>query len=127
MRDVDPEAFANRVKARLDKTGMSQSAAAKEIGIRQQTMQNVCAGKVKNPRFINELAETLTTTRVWLLYGDPPEVVIPENLRERAETTLSAVADTRLIEAISALERLAGPPSPKNASKGKSGRKSRAA
>lgn len=118
MREIDKDAFARRVIARLNKLEMSQSAAARQLGVPQQTMQNICRGMVAHPRFINELAELLLTTREWLLFGNGPEIVIPKDLESRAKAALGGLTDSKLVLAVRYLEDLAlRPPSPQNAQK----------
>lgn len=73
MRAVDPVKLAARIRHRIDALGTDQAKVARALGIPQQTMNNVCKGKVKKPSFINELADCLNTTRQWLLFGEGSE------------------------------------------------------
>jgi len=73
MVEVDPAAFGNRVAARREKLGISQTALAKAVGMRQQGIDAIEQGRVKRPRLLRELVSALKTTEDWLLWRKGPE------------------------------------------------------
>jgi transcriptional regulator with XRE-family HTH domain len=67
---VDRQAFGRRVADRRTELRISQTKLAAMLGMRQQGIAAIEAGKVARPRFLPELAATLGATTDWLLYGD---------------------------------------------------------
>lgn len=72
-KKVDKSAFAARVRSRMEKLRVRQSALAQAIDVDYNTLGNVLQGRVEQPKFIEELAEALHTTRKWLLWKIGPE------------------------------------------------------
>ena len=64
--------IAVRVRDLRLKSGISQAGVAKRIGVSAQSIQQLEAGLVTHPRYIDDLARVLHTTREWLLYGIEP-------------------------------------------------------
>lgn len=56
------ETLATRVKAKRNELRLSQAALAELVGVAQQAIQKVEAGKTRDPRFIVALAAALETT-----------------------------------------------------------------
>lgn len=65
--------LADRVRQRREALGISQSAVAREVGVKQQAVAKIEAGTVERPRFLLELAHALKTTQEWLLDGTGQE------------------------------------------------------
>lgn len=91
MKRIDKKAFGGRVKLRREKVGLTQKALGVALGVPQQTVGNWESGKVGQPGCINELAETLATTRSWLLWAQGPEEVAIKNPFEQIDSLLQGV------------------------------------
>lgn len=62
--------LGNRIRQRREDLGLTQADLAREVGMKQQGIQNIEAGIVRRPRLLMEIAEALHTTEKWLLRGD---------------------------------------------------------
>jgi transcriptional regulator with XRE-family HTH domain len=92
-REVDKKAFGGRAKRRREAIGVSQGDIGIAIGMSQQGVDNIEAGKVARPRLLPELAESLQTTIKWLLYEEGPEVVSPPDQADEIDSLLQTVAE----------------------------------
>ena len=61
--------LGDRVKGSRLSLGMSQTKLADKIGISYMNIANLETGRVKNPRYLSELAEALQTTVSYLVDG----------------------------------------------------------
>jgi transcriptional regulator with XRE-family HTH domain len=77
MREVDKKAFGARVARRREALKLSQGDLAKNVGMKQQGVDNIEHGVVARPRLLRELATALSTSERWLLWQEGPEVVSP--------------------------------------------------
>lgn len=62
--------LAERVQERRQTRGLSQSALARRIGVRPQSIQQLEQGAIAKPRYLLELARELGASPDWLLHGD---------------------------------------------------------
>ena len=71
--------LAERVKELRKEVGLSQTDLGKMVGVPYQSIQNIELGRVKNPRYMPQLAEALKTSIDYLVNGttegDPKPVV----------------------------------------------------
>lgn len=58
--------LAQRLRDTREAAGLSQSALARAVGIKPQTIQLIEAGKVKRPRHLIEIANALKVSGAWL-------------------------------------------------------------
>jgi len=65
----------DRIKARLEALGMSQSALARQVGITQATIAALISGKSRSSTHLHKIARTLLTTPAYLTAetDDPDE------------------------------------------------------
>lgn len=68
--------LGERVQARIRALGLSQSALAREVGMKPQGIQSICAGEVERPRKLREIARALKTTEDYLL-GESDDPSLP--------------------------------------------------
>lgn len=61
--------LAQRLRDTREAAGLSQSALARAVGIKPQTIQSIEAGKVKRPRHLLEIANALKVSGAWLSGG----------------------------------------------------------
>lgn len=61
--------IANRVKARREQLGLTQTELAEKVGTSQQAIEQLEGGKTKRPRYLPELASFFGVTVEWLLDG----------------------------------------------------------
>ena len=61
--------LASRVKKLREEKGWSQTNLADRLGISYMNIASIETGRVKNPRYISQLAEELETTTSYLLDG----------------------------------------------------------
>lgn len=81
MRKTDPHAFGARVRERREALGMSQGELGDAAGYSQQRIGSLEQGDVKRPdRSASTLADALSTTRAWLLWGEGPPPEAPDYL-----------------------------------------------
>lgn len=73
MKTVNPQQLGARVAQRRAALGMTQDDLAGAIGMKQQGIDSIEAGRVKRPRLLRELARTLQTAEDWLLWGEGPQ------------------------------------------------------
>lgn len=101
MRRVDKGAFGARVSVRRAAKGLSQTALAQRVGMKQQGIVSIEKGEVARPRLLRELALALDTTEQWLLWKEGPEVVArsnaPGDTSEAVDSMLAIGARLRLI------------------------------
>ncbi|MEQ9639799.1 MAG: helix-turn-helix transcriptional regulator [Alphaproteobacteria bacterium] len=71
------DTIAERVHELRTAMGLSQAGLAKRIGVSPQSIQQLESGLVTHPRYLDELARALHTTREWLLYGERPKKLEP--------------------------------------------------
>ncbi|MGF7160149.1 phage repressor protein C with HTH and peptisase S24 domain [Rhodoligotrophos appendicifer] len=76
--DAKPTALAARVKAAREALGLSQPALAERVGMSQQGIGAIEAGKSDRPKKLREIARVLGTTEGWLL-GETEDQGSPEN------------------------------------------------
>jgi transcriptional regulator with XRE-family HTH domain len=65
--------FHRRIVQRMQFLGLSQSELARQVGVKQPSINSLIRGEIDKPRFIIELAKSLMTTPDWLLTGEGPE------------------------------------------------------
>jgi SOS-response transcriptional repressor LexA len=70
---VDKKAFGARVTQRRVALGISQTALAESVGMKQQGIVSIESGHVERPRKLRELAAALKTTEQWLLWHQGPQ------------------------------------------------------
>ncbi len=68
--------LGERVQSRIRALGLSQSALAREVGMKPQGIQSICAGEVQRPRKLREIARALKTTEEYLL-GESDDPSLP--------------------------------------------------
>src|SRR4051812_3892487 len=73
MRLVDKAAFGQRLARRRTALGITQTALAKTVGMKQQGIDDIEHGVVARPRLMREIAAALKTTEAWLLWKEGPE------------------------------------------------------
>jgi len=61
--------LAERVKELRKEVGLSQTDLGKIVGVPYQSIQNVELGRVKNPRYMKQLADALETSIDYLVNG----------------------------------------------------------
>lgn len=66
-----------RIAALRAERGIKQTALADAVGMTQQGIQSIEAGKVKRPKNLKEIAAALRTTEDWLLKGTGPKDAFP--------------------------------------------------
>lgn len=64
--------IAQRIKKAREKVGLTQVDLAHAVGVKQQSIQKIEAGKTRQPRNIDKLAEVLQVRVAWLLSGEEP-------------------------------------------------------
>jgi transcriptional regulator with XRE-family HTH domain len=71
------ETLADRVAQRMRELGLNQSEFARRCGhgVKQQNIQQLLGGTVRQPRYIVALAAALGITIDWLLTGRVPKYV----------------------------------------------------
>lgn len=62
--------LASRIKERRKALGITQTALAEKVGMRQQSIQYLESGRATRTSFILELAKVLRVDPGWLLNGD---------------------------------------------------------
>lgn len=62
--------FASRLKSARKAAGLSQTALAEKIGMDQTAIGQMEQGKIKQPRKLNEIAEVLEVSKIWLQFGN---------------------------------------------------------
>jgi len=67
--ELYPTALGRRIAERRNELGMSQEKLGVIVGMRQQGIAAIEAGKVARPRLFLELATALNMTPEWLLHG----------------------------------------------------------
>jgi len=63
--------LASRIKERRKALGITQTALAEKVGMRQQSIQYLESGRAIRTGFILELSKVLQVDPDWLLNGDP--------------------------------------------------------
>jgi transcriptional regulator with XRE-family HTH domain len=98
MEAVDPLAFGARVRKRREELGLGQAALGEKVGLSQQQVGWIEAGKPKRPnRWAADLADALWTTREWLCWQRGP--------KEAGPTVLSAEEFANLYRSLPREER----------------------
>ncbi|QGH62725.1 helix-turn-helix domain-containing protein [Serratia proteamaculans] len=67
---MDTSTLASRIKDRRKALGITQTALAERVGMRQQSIQYIEAGRAGRTSFILELAKALQCDPDWLLTGE---------------------------------------------------------
>ncbi|MHB1528462.1 MAG: helix-turn-helix transcriptional regulator [Acidiferrobacteraceae bacterium] len=62
--------LAERMRYARERADLSQSALARQVGLRPQTVQAIEAGAVRRPRALMELARILGVRSEWLLWDE---------------------------------------------------------
>ncbi len=62
--------LASRIKERRKALGITQTALAEKVGMRQQSIQYLESGRATRTGFILELSKVLQVDPDWLLNGD---------------------------------------------------------
>ncbi len=62
--------LAERIKLVMKESGMTQVSLADKIGVKQQTVQSICSGRIKRSRYTHDIADKLGVNHDWLLSGD---------------------------------------------------------
>ena len=62
--------LSERLIYALQVTGVSQSELARRIGIKQQSISQICSGKSARSRYTTQIAEALGISSHWLATGD---------------------------------------------------------
>ena len=74
MKQSRPSLNAERMNDLMRKRGISQSELGRRLGKPQGSIQSICAGGVKRPTILKEIAEELGTSQDYLLgLIDDPE------------------------------------------------------
>lgn len=63
------ETFAERLKIAIDKRAISQTEAARRIGISQQSINYIINNNLKNSKLAPKIAGALGINPEWLIYG----------------------------------------------------------
>lgn len=61
--------LASRIKERRKALGITQTALAEKVGMRQQSIQYLESGRATRTSFILELSKVLLVDPDWLLHG----------------------------------------------------------
>lgn len=61
--------LAKRLRYAREQANLSQSALARQVGIKPQAIQFMEAGQVRRPRNLLEIAQVLSVSPEWLLLG----------------------------------------------------------
>jgi len=61
--------LSERLNRALELTGVSQSELARRIGIKQQSISQICSGKTARSRYTPQIAEALEISGKWLATG----------------------------------------------------------
>lgn len=64
--------IAERIKKARERVGLTQVDLALAVGVKQQSIQKIEAGKTKQPRNLEQLAKVLQVRAAWLLSGEAP-------------------------------------------------------
>jgi len=88
--------LGTRIKVAREALGLSQEELAKRVGVRQQTIQELEAGRSRTTRHIHKLAEALGQTPQWLESGTGQFVHSPaetgkSNVRNMTEASVPAL------------------------------------
>ncbi|OOZ63939.1 transcriptional regulator [Solemya velum gill symbiont] len=62
--------LSERLNHALQLTGVTQSELARRIGIKQQSISQICSGKSARSRYTMQIAEALRVNAHWLATGD---------------------------------------------------------
>ncbi len=62
--------LSERLNHDLQLTGVTQSELARRIGIKQQSINQICFGKSARSRYTMQIAEVLRVNAHWLATGD---------------------------------------------------------
>lgn len=94
--------LATRLRYAREQAGLSQSALARALCLRPQTIQAIEAGLVARPRALLDLARVLAVRSEWLLWGEGPMAPLgvaenpPDYGTAEPPLSLEAVAFARL-------------------------------
>lgn len=66
------ETFSDRLNYALKLSNQTQSSLAREVGIKPQSVQSICAGKVRSSAYSNQMAAFLNVSPKWLTSGIGP-------------------------------------------------------
>ena len=91
--------LGERVQARIRALGLSQSALAREVGMKPQGIQSICAGEVLRPRKLREIARALKTSEEYLL-GESDDPSLPGQIGGM----ISAQSDTVDVRVFSVID-----------------------
>lgn len=97
---VNKKAFGKRVAAARDAAGMSQDELAAAVGMKQQGIGSIEKGEVERPRKLRELAQALSKSEEFLLYGEEPagRHVVPIGEEFDAEPERSGRPESGILE-----------------------------
>lgn len=68
--------IGKRAKERREELELSQTEVGDACGVTQQAIEKLEAGEVRRPRYLDDLAEKLLTTKQWLQTGVGQRVII---------------------------------------------------
>ena len=85
MNPQNPGTLGQRMRyIRLDK-GWTQEQLAARASTNQAVIQKIENGKSLRPRKINEIAAVLGVNPAWLMFGEEPQSLLPEDAKNLAE------------------------------------------
>jgi transcriptional regulator with XRE-family HTH domain len=68
--------IGKRAKERREELGLSQTQVGDACGVTQQAIEKLEAGEVRRPRYLDDLADKLLTTKKWLQDGTGQKGII---------------------------------------------------
>ncbi len=102
------QTLAQRLRHAREAAGLSQSALARAVGIKPQTIQLIEAGRVRRPRHLIDIANALKVSVGWLS-GTPTVTEIRETgtsyRRDASPVDAEALAVARLYTALDRKQR----------------------
>lgn len=77
--------FSKRLNQALRQSGVTQSELARRIGIKQQSINQMCSGKTARSRYTMQIADALHVNGHWLATGDGEMCVADYNVEKGPE------------------------------------------
>lgn len=92
--------FGDRVAAAREQAGMTQAQLAKRLGLRQTTLRG-WEDDVSEPRAnrLSMLAGVLNVSMRWLINGEGPGILSPQDAEPGSEDTAAIMAELRSLRA----------------------------
>jgi phage repressor protein C with HTH and peptisase S24 domain len=82
------QTLGERLAKRREQLGLSQKALAEKVGVSQQSINKIETGQTRSPRNLEKLAESLSVTSQWLLFGEGNSAATSPKLDEIKESRL---------------------------------------